>query len=56
MNSVPRLDSPKTMPLRSPLDDRRAYNQRMLTNGVANPAPALQPSYSTSLQTVNEIM
>lgn len=51
MNSVPRLDSPKTMPLRSPLDDRRAYNQRMLTNGVANPVP-LQPSLSTSLQTV----
>lgn len=53
MNSVPRLDSPKTMPLRSPLDDRRAYNQRMLTNGVANPAP-LQPSLSTSLQTVRK--
>lgn len=37
MNSVPRLDSPRNMPLRSPLDDsRRPYSQRMLTNGSQN--------------------
>ena len=37
MNSVPRADSPRTMPLRTPLEDSRMqYTTPMLMNEAAN--------------------
>lgn len=44
MNSVPRLDSPRNMPIRS-LDFNHPMNNRMITNGSQN---SLQTALSIS--------